>query len=224
MTRSSSGKRRALSIPSGHWNGRRLEACSTERTGDGPFAVCLLAVNGLEVIGGDNVMIAAFAAPVFERTQNPPDARRRVRRPLDVEWFAVFAELKLLIAVRRYDAAENAARLFVIGARRKPEPPGIADRVLGQLARRPRHHSDLVPVGKEPIYKALLVIGYTVEPVKTRVLHTQTKHVKQEKPSLNTAVRLKPAKYKIAAAGIEKLGGTQRFGRMLHMDLTYKMW
>ncbi len=56
---------------------------------------------------------------------------------LDVERFVVVTEHKLLIAVRRCDAAENAARLFVIGARRKPEPSGIADRVLGQLAAPP---------------------------------------------------------------------------------------
>src|ERR1700730_9136777 len=169
-------------------------------------------------------MVAAFAAPGFERAQNSPDARRRVRRPLDVKWFFVFAEHKLLIAVRRCNAAENAARLFVIGARRKPEPPGIADRVLGQLARRRRRHSDRVPIWEEPIYKVFLVIGNTVEVVETRVFHTQAKYVEEEKPSLNAAVGSKPAHYEIAAAGIEKVGGTQGFGRMLHMDLRYKMW
>src|SRR5262249_6063498 len=151
--------------------------CLTERTGDGAFAVLLLAVERFEVISGDNVMVAAFAAPGFERTHYLPDARRRVRRPLDVEWFVVFDEHKLLIAVCRCDAAENAARLFVIDARRKPEPPGVADRVLGQFARRRRRHSDRIPVGEKPIYKAFLVIGNAVEPVKTCVLHTQAKHV-----------------------------------------------
>jgi hypothetical protein len=73
-------------------------------------------------------MVSAFAATGFERVQNSLDSRRRVRWPLDVEWFAVFAEDKLFSAVRRGSAAENAARLFVIGARRKPEPPGITDR------------------------------------------------------------------------------------------------
>ena len=124
---------------------------STDRIGDCAFAVFLLAFERFEVISGDNVMVAAFAAPGFERTQNPLDARRRVRRPLDVERFVIFAEQKLLIAARRRDAAENAARLFAIGARRKPEPPGVADRVLGQLARRRGRHSHRVLVGKEPI-------------------------------------------------------------------------
>ena len=133
-------------------------------------------------------------------------------------------EHKLLIAVRRCDAAENAARLFVIGARRKPEPSGIADRVLGQLARRLRRHSHRVPIWEEPIYKAFLVIGDTVELVESRVFHTQAKYVEQEKPSLNAAVGFKPAHYEIAAARIEKIGGTQGFGKMLHMDLRYKMW
>src|SRR5215831_6080345 len=106
-----------------------------DRTGHGAFAVFLFAIKRLEVISGDNVMIAAFTAARVERTQNSLGACRRVRRSLDVEWFVVFTEAKLLIAVRRCNAAENAARLFVIGARRKPEPSGIADRVLGQFAR-----------------------------------------------------------------------------------------
>jgi hypothetical protein len=63
-----------------------------------------------------------------------------------------------------------------------------------------------------------------VEAVETRVFHTQAKYVEQEKPSLNAAVGSKPAHYGIAAAGIEKVGGTQGFGRTLHMDLRYKMW
>ena len=130
----------------------------------------------------------------------------------------------MLIAVRRGDAAENAARLFAIRARRKSEPAGIADRVLGQLARRRRRHSHWVPIWEEPIYKAFLVIGNTVELVEIRVFHTQSKYVEQEKPSLNAAVGSKPAHYEIAAAAIEKVGRTQGFGRMLHMDLRYKMW
>src|ERR1700732_654452 len=148
-------------------------------------------------------MVSALAAPGFECAQNSLDACRRVRGPLDVEWFAVLTEYKLLIAVRRCDAAENATRLFVIGARRKPEPPGIADRVLGQLARRRRRHSHWVPIWEEPIYKAFLVIGNTVELVEIRVFHTQAKYVEQEKPSLNAAVGSKPAHY---------------------ADLRYKMW
>ena len=63
-----------------------------------------------------------------------------------------------------------------------------------------------------------------IEVVKTRVFHTQAKYVEQEKPSLNAAVGSKPAHYEIAAAAIEKVGRTQGFGRMLHMDLRYKMW
>jgi hypothetical protein len=60
--------------------------------------------------------------------------------------------------------------------------------------------------------------------VESRVFGTQAKHVEQEKPSLNAAVGFKPAHYEIAAARIEKVGGTQGFGKMLHMDLRYKMW
>jgi len=52
--------------------------------------------------------------------------------------------------------------------------------------------------------------------VETRVLHTQTKHVEQEKAGLNAAVGFKPAHYKVAAAGIEKFGRTERFERMFH--------
>jgi hypothetical protein len=46
---------------------------------------------------------------------------------------------------------------------------------------------------------------------------TQAKYVEQEKPSLNAAVGFKPAHYEIAAAGIEKVDGTQGF--VLHKDL-----
>ncbi len=203
--------------------GHRLQPCSTDGTGDGAPAAFLRAFEQPEVIGGDDVVVAAFAAPGFERAQNPRGARRRVRRPLDVEWFVVFAEHKLLIAVRRCDAAENAARLLVIDARRKPEPSGVADRILGQLARCRRRHSHRVLAAEEPIEKAFLVIGNTVEPVKARVLHTQAKHVEQKKACLNTPIGFKPAHYKIAAAGIEKFGRTQRFGRMFHARLKYKM-
>jgi hypothetical protein len=88
--------------------------------GNGAFVGFPFAVEGLEVIAGNGVMVSAFAATGFERVQNSLDARRRVRRPLNVEWFAVFAEDKLFSAGRRGDAAENATRLFVIGAGRKP--------------------------------------------------------------------------------------------------------
>ena len=57
--------------------GHPLEPCSTDRTGNGAFAVFLFAVEGLEVISGNDVMVAAFAAPGFERAQNSLDARRR---------------------------------------------------------------------------------------------------------------------------------------------------
>jgi len=56
------------------------------------------------------------------------------------------------------------------------------------------------------------------------VFHAKAKYVEQEKPSLNAAVGSKPARYEIAAAGIEKVGGTECFGKMPHMDLRYKMW
>ena len=161
------------------------------------------SVEGLEVSTGNDVMVAAFAAPGFERTQNCLDARRRVRRPLDVEWFAVSAEHKLFSAVRRDDAAENAAPLFEIGARRKPEPSGIADRVLDQLARRLRRHSHRAPIWEEPIDKAFLVIGNTGKVVGTRIFYTQAKYVEQEKPSFNTATGFTPAHYEIAPTQIE---------------------
>jgi hypothetical protein len=64
---------------------------------------------------------------------------------------------------------KTAARLFVIAARRKPKPPGIADRVLGQFARCRRRHSYRILVGEEPIQEAFAVIGNTVEAVETRI-------------------------------------------------------
>ena len=79
-----------------------------------------VSVEGLEVITGNDVMVAAFAAPGFERAQNSLHARRRFRRPLDVEWFAISAEHKLFSTVRGGDAAENTTRLFEIGAGENP--------------------------------------------------------------------------------------------------------
>ena len=68
---------------------------STEGIGNGTFAVLLFAVEGLEVITGNDVMVADFTAPGFERAQNSLDARRRFRRPLNVEWFIVLTEYEL---------------------------------------------------------------------------------------------------------------------------------
>jgi hypothetical protein len=73
-----------------------------------------------------------------------------------------------ILQITRSSSGKSSARLFVIGARRKPEPPGIADRVLGQLARRLRRHPHRVPLWEETIYKALLVIGDTGELVESR--------------------------------------------------------
>jgi hypothetical protein len=204
--------------------GHALEPWLTDGIGDGTFAVLLFAVEGLEVTTGNDVMVAVYAAPGFEQAQNCLDARRRVERPLDVEWFVVLAEDKLLIAIRRGDAAENATRLFVIGGRSKPEPLGITDRVLGQLARRLRGHLHRVPFWEETIYEAFLVIGDTGELVESRVFDTLAKYVEEEKSSLDAAIAFRPAHDEIAAARIEKVGGTQCFGKMLHMTLRYKMW
>jgi len=85
--------------PSGSW--RRKEDA---------FAVFLFVVEWLEVITGNDVMIAAFAASGFEHAQNSLDTRRRFRRNLDVERFVVLTEYKLLIAVRGCDAAETEAQ------------------------------------------------------------------------------------------------------------------
>jgi hypothetical protein len=142
----------------------------------------------------------------------------RVIRPLDIEWLVVFAEGKLFVAIRRCDAAEHAAGLLVIGARRKPQVPGIANRVLGQLARRGRRHSHCIPVWEKPMYKIFLVIGNTAEAVETRVLHPQAEHVKQEKPSLNATVSFKSAHDKLTAAGIKEVAGTKCFERMIHIS------
>jgi hypothetical protein len=68
---------------------------STEGIGNGTFAVLLFAVEGLEVITGNDVMVADFTAPGFEHAQNSLDARRRFRRPLNVEWFIVLTEYEL---------------------------------------------------------------------------------------------------------------------------------
>ena len=64
-----------------------------------------------------------------------------------------------------------------------------------------------------------MVIDNTIEAVETRVFDTQSKYVEQEKPSLNAAVGFKPAYDEIAAAQIEKVGGTQGFVKTLHKDL-----
>jgi hypothetical protein len=52
---------------------------------NGAFIVLRFAVEGLEIISGNDVMVAVFAAPGFECAQNSLDARGRVKRPLDVE-------------------------------------------------------------------------------------------------------------------------------------------
>jgi hypothetical protein len=76
-------------------------------------------------------MVAALAASGFERTQNPLDTRRRVRRALDVEWFVVCAERKFLrvrISDPRYltrpliSVSGSFAFRFVPKCDRKPVP------------------------------------------------------------------------------------------------------
>jgi hypothetical protein len=57
-----------------------------------------------------------------------------------------------------------------------------------------------------------------VEVAEICIFHTQAKYVEQEKPSLNAAVGFKPAHDEIAAAQIEKVSGTEGFGKTLHPD------
>mgnify|MGYP000405701000 CR=1 FL=1 len=72
---------------------------------------------GGDLLEGDHAVGLRFFEPLDHDADHLRNKTRRVMRPADVQRFAVLPKGERLAAIRDLDAAQDAARLLVIGAR-----------------------------------------------------------------------------------------------------------
>src|SRR5262249_10539244 len=81
----------------------------------------------------DEVMEPVLATAVRQDVDDLAAALGTVIGAGNEEWFAVLAELELLLALGGIDVAKDQFRLVVIGVRRKAQVPGVGDSVFDDL-------------------------------------------------------------------------------------------
>jgi hypothetical protein len=183
-----------------------------------------LVVARVRAAAPQNIVITVFAGARFQNAQNLLATCRRLRRPLDVKRFALFAENKLLVAIACRDAAEDAACLFLIGSRRKAQVSGVGDRVLDEFARGRRRHSHGLILAEKQVEEVFLEFGEGAELVKAGLFHAETKQIQQEEPGFRVTLGFEAADDQIAATVVKKIRGTKCFSGTLHKWIAYNIW